>query len=146
MPKALLEDPSGRALFGVLVEGLADRFEPALCDAYARLFSQAIAYAVEGADAGSMVARYERARKPRGVIAKPHRHLRALARHPGRRYRRHQRPAGGPPNDVFRTRPWFSPVRARTTNSSPGDARIHHAPIEYPAAAGCANAWRWPPS
>ena len=50
LPHALMEDPCAPALFGVLVEGLADRFEPALCDAYARLFSQAIAH-VTGADA-----------------------------------------------------------------------------------------------
>ncbi len=43
------EEPCGQALFGILVEGLADRFEPALCDAYARLFSQAVAHAMDGA-------------------------------------------------------------------------------------------------
>ena len=33
---ALIEEPCGQPLFGILAEGLADRFEPALCDAYAR--------------------------------------------------------------------------------------------------------------
>ena len=36
LPRALLEDACGQALFGILAEGLADRFEPALCDVYAR--------------------------------------------------------------------------------------------------------------
>jgi len=57
----------------VLVEGLADRFEPALCDAYARLFSQAIAYAREGLHPALLVARYERVRRVRPVVGKPHR-------------------------------------------------------------------------
>ena len=43
LPPALLDEPGGPALFGILVEGLADRFEPGLCDVYARLFSQAVA-------------------------------------------------------------------------------------------------------
>jgi len=55
------------------VEGLADRFEPALCDAYARLFSQAVAFAVEGYDAASLVARYDRVRRVRPVAGKPQR-------------------------------------------------------------------------
>src|ERR1019366_6783061 len=63
LPRALLEEPSGQALFGILVEGLSDRFEPALCDVYARLFSQAI----PGAD----LARYDRVRRPRPVAGEP---------------------------------------------------------------------------
>jgi ADP-heptose:LPS heptosyltransferase len=55
------------------VEGLADRFEPALCDAYARLFSQAIAATVEGVDPASLIARYERVRRTRGISGKPRR-------------------------------------------------------------------------
>ena len=73
MPPALLEDPCGEALFGILVEGLADRFEPALCDAYARLFSQAVARVAEGVDAASLVARYQRVRRPRPVAGEPRR-------------------------------------------------------------------------
>src|SRR5215472_9930858 len=42
--RALLEEPCGQALFGIWVEGLADRFEQALCDVYARLFAQAAAH------------------------------------------------------------------------------------------------------
>ncbi len=73
LPRALAAEPCGHALFGVLVEGLADRFEPPLCNVYARLFSQAVAYAVDGADADSLVAHYERVRWTRPVAGKPHR-------------------------------------------------------------------------
>ena len=71
LPRALLEEPCAKALFGILVEGLGDRFEPALCDAYARLFSQAI----EGQDAASLVARYDRVRRTRPVEWEPKRVL-----------------------------------------------------------------------
>jgi ADP-heptose:LPS heptosyltransferase len=57
-------------MFSVLVEGLADRFEPALCDAYARLFSQAVAH-VSGAEAGQFISRYEFVRRVRPVTAEP---------------------------------------------------------------------------
>ena len=39
----LLEQDCSRELFRVVAEGLADRFEPALCDTYAALFSEALA-------------------------------------------------------------------------------------------------------
>jgi ADP-heptose:LPS heptosyltransferase len=77
-----MEDPCAPALFGVLVEGLADRFEPSLCDAYARLFSQAIAHVagahvtgvdVTGVDAATLVSRYESVRRPRKLTAEPKR-------------------------------------------------------------------------
>ena len=70
LPYALIEEPCSAALFSVLVEGLADRFEPALCDAYARLFSQAIAH-VTGEEAGRIVSRYEYVRRVRPVISEP---------------------------------------------------------------------------
>jgi len=73
LPRALVQDPCGKAMFGTLVEGLADRFEPSLCDAYARLFSQAIAYAMESYDAASLVARYQRVRRVRPMADKPQR-------------------------------------------------------------------------
>ena len=63
LPRELLEDACGQALFGILAEGLADRFEPALCEVYADLFAQAI----PGADA----ARYRRVRVPRAVTVEP---------------------------------------------------------------------------
>jgi ADP-heptose:LPS heptosyltransferase len=72
LPHALVEEPCSAVLFGVLVEGLADRFEPALCDAYARLFAQAVARA-SGADAGQLVSRYEFVRRVRPVTAEPKR-------------------------------------------------------------------------
>ena len=73
LPRALAEDAGGAALFGVLAEGLADRFEPALCDAYARLFAQAVAFADPSVDAASLVAHYERVRVPRPVAGEPRR-------------------------------------------------------------------------
>jgi ADP-heptose:LPS heptosyltransferase len=63
LPAALLADPDGQALFGILAEGLADRFEPALCDVYASLFAPAI----PGADP----ARYRRVRQPRPIAGQP---------------------------------------------------------------------------
>ncbi len=72
IPSALLQDAGGPALFGIVVEGMADRFDPALCDIYARVFSKAVA-GVSGADPGVMVARYERVRRARPIAGKPHR-------------------------------------------------------------------------
>jgi ADP-heptose:LPS heptosyltransferase len=72
LPRTLLADGCGQALFGILVEGLADRFEPALCDVYARLFSQAVAYADKRWEPGALVARYERVRRTRAIAGKPH--------------------------------------------------------------------------
>jgi ADP-heptose:LPS heptosyltransferase len=71
IPRALLEESGGRALFGILVEGLADRFEPALCDVYARLFSGALEKPLGVADAAALLARYERVRRPRPVSGEP---------------------------------------------------------------------------
>ena len=73
LPPALVEEPGGPALFGILVEGLADRFEPRLCDVYARLFSQAVARVAENGDSAPLVARYQRVRRPRPVSGEPHR-------------------------------------------------------------------------
>ena len=71
LPRNLLEEPCAQALFGILIEGLADRFEPALCDIYARLFSQAI----EGEDPAALFARYQRVRRPRRAVLNPRRVL-----------------------------------------------------------------------
>jgi ADP-heptose:LPS heptosyltransferase len=73
LPPELADETCSQALFGILVEGLADRFEPALCDAYARLFSQAVARAVEGVDAGALVAHYRKVRQPRPIAGDPRR-------------------------------------------------------------------------
>jgi ADP-heptose:LPS heptosyltransferase len=75
LPGELLEEPCARSLFGILIEGLADRFEPALCDVYARLFAQALVGHIEGQDADALVARYERVRRPRRVAWQPKRVL-----------------------------------------------------------------------
>ncbi len=73
LPRALLEEPCNQALFSILAEGLADRFEPALCDVYAQWFSQAIAAVVDGADAAALLARYRRVRRVRPVAGEPSR-------------------------------------------------------------------------
>jgi ADP-heptose:LPS heptosyltransferase len=65
LPTELLEDRCARALFGVLVEGLADPFESALCEIYARLFCDVF----PGAD----LARYDRIRRARPVQREPQR-------------------------------------------------------------------------
>ena len=59
LPRALVEEACNRALFGVLAEGLADRFDPRLCDVYARLFAQAIEHTEPGREAAASVARYQ---------------------------------------------------------------------------------------
>ena len=66
LPAALIEEPCGKSLFGILVEGLADRFEPALCDIYARLFAPIV---------GGSVDRYRQVRVPRPVLREPRRVL-----------------------------------------------------------------------
>jgi ADP-heptose:LPS heptosyltransferase len=65
LPRELADPRCAGALFGILAEGLGDRFEPALCDVYARLFAQAI----PGADA----ERYFRVRRLRRVTCEPRR-------------------------------------------------------------------------
>jgi ADP-heptose:LPS heptosyltransferase len=77
LPRILLEEPCAQALFGILIEGLGDRFEPALCDAYARLFSRAIEASSQGAgqDPAALVARYDRVRRPRPIALQPRRVL-----------------------------------------------------------------------
>ncbi len=67
--RALATEECSEALFRVVAEGLADRFEPVLCDAYARLFAEAIA--PDGSAA--MVERYRRVRLPRPVQGEPRR-------------------------------------------------------------------------
>jgi hypothetical protein len=62
-----------RALFSGVVEPLADLFEPALCDVYARLFSRVIAAALPALSAPELVAQYEEARRVRRVDFAPRR-------------------------------------------------------------------------
>jgi hypothetical protein len=73
LPPELLLPECAPALFGVLAEGLADRFEPALAAAYARLFSDALASVLPGADAAALLARYQRVRRPRPIAGLPRR-------------------------------------------------------------------------
>lgn len=47
------------------MEHLADRFEPSLCDEYARLFAQVIERTIPGQSAESIVQRYLQIRRPR---------------------------------------------------------------------------------
>jgi ADP-heptose:LPS heptosyltransferase len=54
----LVQDECSRDLFRVVAEGLADRFEPALCDTYAALFSEALAAVEPELDAKALLARY----------------------------------------------------------------------------------------
>jgi ADP-heptose:LPS heptosyltransferase len=65
--RSLTTDECSEALFRVVVEGLADRFEPALCDAYAQLFAEAIA----PGESAALVERYHRVRLPRPIVGEP---------------------------------------------------------------------------
>src|SRR5262249_1034591 len=71
LPAELMEEPCSKALFGILVEGLADRFEPALCDVYARLFAQAVTHVHRGEDPAALTARYREVRRVRTVAGNP---------------------------------------------------------------------------
>lgn len=61
----LLSEECSEWLFRVVAEGLSDRFEPALCDVYAAIFSEAIASALPEWKAAELEARYRRVRTPR---------------------------------------------------------------------------------
>jgi ADP-heptose:LPS heptosyltransferase len=61
----LLEGDSSRALFRIVVERLADLFEPRLCEVYADLFSEVIARRIPDLHGEHLMARYERVRRPR---------------------------------------------------------------------------------
>ena len=60
-----------RRFSGVVAEGLADRFEPALCDVYAELFAEAIAPGESAAVGGTLPAgaRSARGRRRRRVAS-----------------------------------------------------------------------------
>lgn len=62
---------AARALFAGLVEPLADRFEPRLCQAYAGLFSRVIARSLPGMSAEDLLARYEHVRRVRPAEFEP---------------------------------------------------------------------------
>ena len=68
-PERLLDELLGgdhsRALFRIVVERLADLFEPRLCGIYADLFSEVIARRIPDLHAEHLLARYERVRRTR---------------------------------------------------------------------------------
>lgn len=66
-----LAAPATRALFSIVVERLADLFEPRLCDSYARLFARVIEMGLPELKAGELVRRYERVREVRPVAKTP---------------------------------------------------------------------------
>ena len=59
-----------KALFGIVVEGLADRFEPVLCDVYASLFARVLEQ-VHGLDASLLVERYRELQQARPLPEDP---------------------------------------------------------------------------
>jgi ADP-heptose:LPS heptosyltransferase len=135
LPHGLLEAPCAPALFGTIVEGLADRFEKAFCDTYARLFASALAslnvkWDGCACDEVSLVARYERVRRPRPISGKPRR-IFVLSRVTlgadvavtsvllGAAQRRF------PSAEIVFCGP------AKNYELFAGDPHIHHAPLEY---------------
>jgi len=66
-----LAEPATRALFAVLVERLADLFEPRLCDVYAAVFARVIATARPELREAELVSRYRRVREVRPVTKSP---------------------------------------------------------------------------
>lgn len=72
-PDPFLAAAASRALFTGLAEPLADRFEPALCDAYAQLFSRVLALALPEQDAGELFRRYGLVRQVRQAGFEPSR-------------------------------------------------------------------------
>lgn len=65
--RELASDDCSDALFRIVAEGLADRFEPALCDTYAELFAEAIA----PAESAALVERYHCVRVPKPIQGRP---------------------------------------------------------------------------
>lgn len=64
--RALVED-EGRTLLSVVVERLADLFEPRLCDEYARMFTRVIELLRPDIKATDLLSRYERVRQVKPV-------------------------------------------------------------------------------
>jgi ADP-heptose:LPS heptosyltransferase len=74
--QALDEDPddsakASKALFSIVVERLADLFEPRLCNVYAALFAQVIERSIPELKAADLEARYDRVRCVRRVGFEP---------------------------------------------------------------------------
>jgi len=66
-----LDAKATQALFRDVIEPLADRFAPALCDEYVRLFAPVIESVYPELRAGGLIARYERVRKVRRADMEP---------------------------------------------------------------------------
>lgn len=60
---SFLQVAATRALFGVVIEGLADRFEPKLCGLYAEMFSHLVARALPEFKAGDLLRRHNQIRQ-----------------------------------------------------------------------------------
>jgi ADP-heptose:LPS heptosyltransferase len=73
-------EEGARALFGILAEGLSDRFEPRLVEVYAAFFAEAIGSALPDWDAGQLLSRYQRVRRPRSFAGDPPRSVYVLSR------------------------------------------------------------------
>jgi ADP-heptose:LPS heptosyltransferase len=58
-------EDEGRSLFSVVIERLADLFEPRFCDVYARLFTRVVELLKPEIKAADLLARYERVREVR---------------------------------------------------------------------------------
>jgi ADP-heptose:LPS heptosyltransferase len=143
--KRLLEEECGGALFRVVAEGLADRFEPALCDVYAELFSEALAALEPGLRAEALLARYRRIRRPRKFAGAEPRKVFVLSRVT----------LGA---DVAITSVILDAVKQRFPESQiflagsrkawelfEADPRIGHVPVPYPRAGAIRErleAWR----
>jgi len=67
----LLVGDRSRALFRIVVERLADLFDPRLCGVYADLFSQVIARRIPDLHAEHILARYDRVRRRRKFDRNP---------------------------------------------------------------------------
>jgi ADP-heptose:LPS heptosyltransferase len=65
------DEAASRALFRDVVEPLADRFEPALCDEYVQLFAPIVESVFPDPPAAELIARYGRVRRARPVKHNP---------------------------------------------------------------------------
>jgi ADP-heptose:LPS heptosyltransferase len=70
---SIWDEAASRALFRDVIEPLADRFEPALCDEYVQLFAPVIESVYPDLPAVELIARYERVRRTRPVSHEPDR-------------------------------------------------------------------------
>ena len=93
---------------------------------------------VPALDPISLVARYERVRRPRHATGKPRARVCAFAHHAGRRRGGDQRADGRRQTALSTTRKSFSWGRSKNYELFAGDPRIRHAPVAYPRG-GLAN-------